>query len=185
MGLLNSNMQQSMHMKIIGVIILNTIEIERKIDLYLSRYFCSDSLKQQEFSNRFLFHERITLDFKKEIFLSILKSKNRLFLTENPLFASLLDKLPQHRNRFAHLEAISAIELAAIIQNQTRVQDGMDLENTLKSIDRESIIYKRFKNGTPSYIGYTYEKVRKLELSMYGLMDLLDELNYVEPPTDQ
>jgi len=140
--------------ELISNVILDTIKVEQQMDAIIAEYFCSDKQKADEFSNMILFHERITFEFKKDIICNILNNNYKHFLKEHPTFLSLINKIPEHRNRFAHLINLNNVERDEMIASKGKIWSGLNPEVELKNPTIELIIFKRYKNGKPKYIGY-------------------------------
>ena len=154
----------------IGSIITTTITVEKGMDRLLSQHFCADKLKGQEFSNMILFHERITFDFKKEILTAIIKKHHNWLYDKFPLFNKYLSEIPEHRNRFAHLELVgyrNSKEIDLLRENNIPVLNGMDQQKKLNISDEIQVIFKKYKNGNERYIGYD-------EIGLLQMMSNLD-----------
>ncbi len=67
-----------------GQILGLTVRIERKINDYLSSYFCDTFKKKNQINELLFFTEKISLDMKRQMFVSLLKATN-LFTLSNTL----------------------------------------------------------------------------------------------------
>ncbi len=90
--------------KLRGILLEATIEIERKMDRFLSNYFCKDEITSNELLEFLWMSERVTLGSKKDILFYVLDAHYKDFLKAFPEFKSSLEDLVPHRNIFAHLE---------------------------------------------------------------------------------
>lgn len=81
-----------------GNLLAATVEIERKMDEYISGYFCDDVKKKSELCEMLLYTERINLDLKTQILDMILGEDTPIGLITN------LRAIVKARNVFAHLE---------------------------------------------------------------------------------
>jgi len=174
---------------IISNLILETIKIEQQIDDILSNYFCQQNAKSEEFCNYILFNERITFEFKKDIICSILNNNYKSFLKNNPDFIPLISKIPEHRNRFAHLININNMERDVMIENKAKIWSGIDPEIELNNPTIELIIFKRFKNGKPRYVGYRrkdFDIIQINTIKVGGMLHYVKSLifDYPVPPVE-
>lgn len=140
-----------------GNFLASTIEIERKIDDYLSTYFCDTLIKKNELCELLLFNERVTLESKKDIFQGLLKFHNKDFLKSNPNFLDDLNNFSKHRNIFAHLEL---------------EEDG----------SQTSITFKRYKAGKMALIVYDIDLINAIGVQAIRINNLIDELLRNMPP---
>jgi hypothetical protein len=172
-----------------GYVITITIEFEKLIDDFLSKHFCYEQNRQDDFKNLILYNERISLDFKRELFTVIIKKEYKDLLTKNSTVLSDLGRLPEHRNRFAHLRKIEEIELQEIKNNKIQVWSGINGDKTLSEINDDTIIFKRYKNGSVKYLGYGQNEIDEMKAQLtniaYFLFDVykvMDErhLNIVD-----
>jgi hypothetical protein len=90
--------------KLRGVLLEATIEVERKMDRFLSNHFCANIERGNELLEFLWMTERITLGAKKEILFYVLDNNYKQFLKNNEEFKTLFENLIPHRNIFAHLE---------------------------------------------------------------------------------
>lgn len=104
-----------------------------------------------------MFTERITLDTKKQIFVSILNQRNKEFTTKHPNFIKTLDKLIPHRNIFAHLEV-------------EKVKDNGDF------------VFKKYKSGKLIPQIYSREKMWNIFMEMTYVNQQLNILIQEMPP---
>jgi hypothetical protein len=158
----------------IGHIIMMANAVERNMDIFLAFHFCADTAKRNEFSNKILFHERISFEFKKEILISVVKEHYNWIVKQHPDFLSTLSAIPEHRNRFAHLDLIgygSHIEITTLADNNIPVWDALDQEKKLDTSDPYQLIFKKYKNGKLRYIGYSFIGLTKLRS---GIMDVIE-----------
>lgn len=146
-----------------GLVLDATIDIERSIDDYLSRYFCADEKKANELKEMLWFTERINLSGKKDIFFMLIKRDEKDFIEKNPKFMDKLDKLIPHRNIFAHRS----------IDYSESILDKPKVEVAFKRYDSEG----KMKSKT-----YTVEDVQNLTNDIKDVTKLLDELNSAKPP---
>lgn len=147
-----------------GKILSDTVEIERKVDNFLSLYFCSTDEKKNELCELLLFTERITFDIKKQMMYAILQNHYKPFLIENPDLIAGLEELIPHRNIFAHLE----------VDKEESFVDG-ESEN-------QKVVFKRYKGGKNKPITYTIKDVTKIGGNMGKISKLMDYLVTAMPP---
>lgn len=145
-----------------GYILSMTVQIERKIDNYLSNYFCASLKKKNQINELLFFTERITLDMKRQVFVSILKSNNSDYLKANPDFLKKLEDVIPHRNIFAHLEACSIHEL-------TRE-------------DRKKLVFKKYSNGLLKRKRYEQKDISDLQIDLMYIDFSLDIILQELPP---
>ena len=169
------------HLMMKGYILYATIEIERKIDEILSLYFCNTQTKQDEIKELIFYHERITFDFKRELFSIVSKRYYTDWLKEHPTVLKNLEAIAPHRNRFAHLEMIEGKELSNILFNPALILQP-DLTKPLKNSNADTLVYKRFRNGKIQYIGYNTLEIARIEIQMNGISDALSKLKNTVAP---
>jgi len=159
-----------------GYVITITIEFEKLIDDFLCKHFCFETNRQEDLKNLVLYNERITLDFKRELFTIIIKNEYKNLLTKDSTILSDLGRLPEHRNRFAHLKKIDGEELKRIKNDNIQVWSGINGDKPIHDINDETIIFKRYKNGIVKYLGYGQTEIddmkQQLTNIVYFLMDV-------------
>jgi hypothetical protein len=148
--------------KMRGIILGGTIEVERLIDQYLAKYFCPTFEKVNELMELLLCTDRVALDAKRQIFVVILKKHNTDFLLKNPTFLKRLDDLIPHRNIFAHAE---------LMTNHENVEQH-----------KEKISFKRYANGKVITREYTQKVILALEKDMLFLQRKIIMLLQEMPP---
>ncbi|MEO6849307.1 MAG: hypothetical protein ABI166_01705 [Mucilaginibacter sp.] len=176
----------------IGNIVTRTISIEKYMDKILSIHFCESENKRDEFSSMILFNERITFDFKKNILSILLKKHYNNILINNPNLLKLLSDVPEHRNRFAHLETVGyshSNQITSIIESKTPVYNGLNQDKMLDMATPYYIIFKSYKNGNPKYIGYSLNDLielgnQSMEL-LKGFKELFLLVSKSDLPTEQ
>jgi hypothetical protein len=139
-----------------GLVLDATIDIERKIDDYLSSYFCNDEIKGNELKEMLWFTERIALGGKKDIFFILIKRNKKDFLVKYPDFIDKLDKLIPHRNIFAH----RSIDYSESILDKPHVE----------------VVFKRYDSGKSKPKTYTVEDVQNLTNDIKEVLKCMDEL---------
>jgi len=145
-----------------GYILFMTVQIERKIDNYLSTHFCASSKKKNQINELIFFTERITLDMKRQVFVSLLKANESPFLKENPDFLKVLENIVPHRNIFAHLETYSLRELS------------WD--------DRKKLVFKKYSNGELRPKRYEQKDISDLQTDLMYIDFSLDLILQELPP---
>lgn len=157
-----------------------TISIEKIIDEIISFYFCDNLDRSHDFKNLILFHERITLDFKKETIASIVKKENfkDLFKQSKDILTDL-SKVPEHRNRFAHLERLTNDDIKIIIDEKTQVWSAVDVDKTVKDLENVFVVFKRYKNGSLKYIGYGEYELYSLTTIQQRVVTFLKSVNEI------
>jgi hypothetical protein len=86
-----------------GHFLQRSIELEMRINLFLSRYFGrTEELKDDLFYHLFITN-RITFDAKVELFTIIIENYHPEFKIDNPNYLKNLKEIIEHRNNFAHL----------------------------------------------------------------------------------
>ena len=58
-----------------SIFLHSMIQLERKMDIFISIYFCKDSIRRREMCELLLFTEKITLDNKRMIFNNIIQNR--------------------------------------------------------------------------------------------------------------
>ncbi|SDG84202.1 hypothetical protein [Mucilaginibacter gossypii] len=145
-----------------GYVIVITIELEKFLDDFLSKHFCFQINRQEEFKNLILYNERITLDFKRELFTLILKNEYKDILKTHPTVITDLGRLPEHRNRFAHLKKVGILEIKELITRKTQVWSGINGDKTIV-VTENTIIFKRYKNGSVKFLGYGENEIQEMK----------------------
>ena len=85
-----------------GIVIEGCIMIERKIDYYLSKYYCEDNERRLELSD--LFTQYLNLEFKRALYMRILNKNHN---EEIELYSKELkgiENMMVERNVLAHME---------------------------------------------------------------------------------
>ena len=159
-----------------GRVITITIQLERIIDKFLSEYFCYGDKQKDDFKSLILFNERITLDFKKELMTIILKKNYTQLLDKNPTILSDLSRLPEHRNRFAHLEKVKGKEMNEVIKNKIQVWSAINGDKTIADVSEDTIVFKRYKNGAVKYLGYGKYELDEMKNQLRNIADFLIEV---------
>lgn len=85
-----------------GMIINQTIMLERAIDEYLCLHFCKTQEQRTELMDLVFGTERMTFDLKKQIFKIISSRYHPNFSKENPIIHSDIKIIVETRNIFAH-----------------------------------------------------------------------------------
>lgn len=120
-----------------GVIINETIMLERIIDEIMCRHFCEYIQKADELMT-FVFGSRMTFDNKIQVFKLITQIHNPKFLEDNPTIINDIIKVNQERNVFAHYW----------------LKTGSDLSELLKE---NKTVFIKFKNDN-DYVIYDEDK---------------------------
>jgi hypothetical protein len=171
------------HLMMKGYVLYATIEIERKIDDLLSLYFCNTEVKQNEIKEFIFYHERVTFDFKRELFNLLAKKYYVDWIEKQPDILRTLENITPHRNRFAHLEVSEGKELTEILAKPQLILQP-DLTKMLSGSDKNTLVYKRYKNGKLQYIGYDTLEISRIETQVNYVSKALDNLrNTVAPNT--
>jgi hypothetical protein len=137
-----------------GQILSSTVMIERKIDEYLSTYFCGSISKKNQLNELLFYTEKIALDMKRQIFVHLLKANNSPYISKNPEFLKYLEELVPHRNIFAHLEVIDI--------------------NDLPVEDRKKMVFKKYSNGLLKPKKYTVDDIVELQKKLFYVDFSLD-----------
>lgn len=85
-----------------GQIINDLIHLERLMDEFLSRHFCSDTEKKKEFFELIIATERMSFSSKIQIFEFIFKKHHATLTTKFPKIFSDIKNLNDERNIVAH-----------------------------------------------------------------------------------
>ncbi|HTI60760.1 hypothetical protein [Mucilaginibacter sp.] len=139
-----------------GLVLDSTVQVERKIDIFLSDYFCDDKLKWAELNEMLWFTERITIGNKKDIFFLILDRHFKDYKSRNPKLVETLENIIPHRNIFAHLE----IDLSEETVHKTGIE----------------ISFKKYKAGKINIQRYSMAEIQKLFDDFNFVNNCLDEL---------
>lgn len=139
--------------RIRGAIISHTVLLERNMDLFISRYFCSTKDKVLELME-LLVSERIDLSKKTETFIQILIKEclcyGEDFNKKYPRIKTDLKEIYETRNAFAHKLTITPIK---------------------SDIGKHVIILKEFKNKT-EVLSYNPDDIDKMlaKINKYSVM---------------
>jgi hypothetical protein len=145
-----------------GDILAATVQIERKIDNYLSTYFCGSAKKKNQLDELLFYTEKISLDMKRQIFVNLLKSNNSVFLKENRIFLKTLESIIPHRNVFAHLEVMNIYDLPRE--------------------DRKNLVFKKYSDGALKPKKYTIDTIVDILVDMEYVNFSLDVILQELPP---
>jgi hypothetical protein len=128
-----------------GLVINQTIYIERLMDIYVSEYFTEDIVKQHELQELILGDRRMTYGSKYEVFHYLINTyKNDFIKTNFPNLLRDMKEISELRNEIAHL-----------------VLDTSPIG--LEFLDKNVIVLIRFRNeGVRIY--YNEEKVDYIKL---------------------
>jgi len=137
-----------------GIIIANTIEVERKMDDFLSNHFCATIERKNELCELLFFTERITFEMKKTMVFALLKDHYKKFKSEHKPFVQNLQDITPYRNVFAHYE----IEL-----------DKCESIDTPLGTKISTLVFKKYKSG----------KYKPAKYSITELNELSEKMNYV------
>jgi len=144
-----------------GSILDGIIDIERKMDDYLSSYFCSTLIKKNQLNELLFFTERISLDVKRQIFIKIIPLDKPEFLKENSRFLKKFEGLVPHRNIMAHLELFEIEEL-----------DDEKL--------KQCLVFKKYKDGKITPKVYDEKSLNQIKNDIVYVhsrfLDLLQEV---------
>lgn len=135
-----------------GIVLDGVIDIERKIDDYLSTYFCNSLLTKNELNELLFFSEKLTPDMKRQIFVALLIRHNSDFITDYPSFLPFLERVIPHKHTFSHLQ--------------------LDADQSSK---KEGLAFKKFSNGKLRLQEYTGNEITELRTQMQ-LCDLCLDL---------
>ncbi len=120
-----------------GVIISQTIQLERLIDEFIARYFIPGSKKKLELME-LLISDRMSFNDKADVFIHLLKKKCEIlgkdFKAEFPRIAKDFQEIAKDRNRFAH-------DMSALPSSEDEYYQA-------------SIILVPFKNGAQKKLYY-------------------------------
>lgn len=141
-----------------GIVLDSTVSIERRIDEYLSDYFCKNNVIGNELKEMLWYTERITLGGKKDIFFMLIKRDHKEFLKSHPKFITTLEEIIPHRNIFAHLEVDLLTEQ---IHNESNYVQ---------------IAFKKYKNGKLTPQKYRKEDIEKLAADFAEIETCIEEL---------
>lgn len=147
-----------------GTILTGTITIERKMDEFLSSYFCANKKKKNELCELLFFTERISFDIKRQILQVILSSHYGDFLKKYPDFFSRLESIVPHRNIFAHLEADKINSI------------------TTGEEEKQTVVFKRYKSGKNKPQTYTMKEIGELSASLVAMDFYFEFLLTAMPP---
>lgn len=89
-------------MMVRGGLINDTIFLEKVIDEWLSKYFCSNKVRKNELFEMVFCNDRLTYNSKIQVFHEIVKNHCKSFNRQNPKLINDLEDIGRHRNIFAH-----------------------------------------------------------------------------------
>ena len=105
-----------------GVIINQTIMLERIIDDIIANYFCGQTKKKMELLELIISTNRMIFENKMQILKFILKNNNPTFLKENEKAVSdILNIIIPERNIFAHYWLETSKKLTDYLKDQKTV----------------------------------------------------------------
>jgi hypothetical protein len=85
-----------------GMILNQTIMLERAIDEYLCLHFCQTKIKRTELMDLIFGTERMSFDIKRNIFKILSNRYHTDFIKDNPTINSDIKQIVETRNIFAH-----------------------------------------------------------------------------------
>jgi hypothetical protein len=153
-----------------GIIIAGTIEVERKMDDFLSSHFCASIDRKNELCELLFFTERITFELKKQMVFALLDTDlYKGFKKQNDNFVQNLEDITPYRNVLAHLE----IEI-----------DKCESIDTPLGTEITKLVFKRFKNGKYKPAVYPIQELNnlseKMALTIIGFNTLITTI----PPSE-
>lgn len=94
-----------------GIIIDSAVLIEALIEQIISNHFCYDQIKENEFTHIFMGKESVTLSFKREVLIYIIKNHHPAVFKKNPKLFDDLELIIKYRNMAAHRKFMPAREI--------------------------------------------------------------------------
>ena len=146
--------QNSIHLR--GTVLNETVDVERKIDDYLSNYFCKNELIGNELKEMLWNTERTTLGSKKDILFILLNRYEKTLLKEHPTFIDTLERIIPHRNIFAHL--------------------SVDYSNDVLERENVEVVFKKYNKGKLDPKVYKKEDLIKFKSDFKTINIFLDIL---------
>lgn len=139
-----------------GIIINETIYLERLIDEYLCRYFCPDEKKRTDLLQLLMATERITLFNKIGLLKYLMERDNKPFCAKNKGIFTDLQTIAEERNLFAHNLLDTSL-------------------NGYKAYKKGKIIIIKFKNDVKP-IEYDIYKIEKTVKQILKYVDVMQDL---------
>lgn len=139
-----------------GSILNEVVYLERLMDEYLCRHFCSDKSKRLDLLSFLMATDRITFDNKRGILKILMERDNKPFVLNNKSIFSDLETIMKERNFLAHTLFDSSL-------------DGYNsfLKNEFKFI--------RFKNSIERSV-YNDTKMKNISRLIAKYIDIFTEL---------
>jgi hypothetical protein len=105
-----------------GLVINETIFLERAIDDFISSYFCQDSDKKRELMELIIYTNRMIFENKVQVLKFLLERHNPDVLKSSPTFINdILQKIIPERNIFAHYWLVTSTELTDYLKENKTV----------------------------------------------------------------
>jgi hypothetical protein len=126
-----------------GIIVNETILLERLIDYYIADHFCKDDEKRAELMETIICTNRMIFENKIQVLKFLLEKHNKKVIDEHPkMIKDILEIIIPERNIFAHYWLVTTEEISGwVTTNKT--------------------VFIKYKNAT-EYIEYDTEKVSKI-----------------------
>jgi hypothetical protein len=139
-----------------GLIINETIYLERLIDEFLGRHFCPDPAKRVELFELILGNERINFESKRQILQFVLEKHHKKLVDENKSIFSDLKKIIDERNFLAHQLLDSS-------------------EEAFDKLKEGKIGFVKFRNSTEK-VWYDDPKLNKIRQSISDYIKLFTDI---------
>ena len=128
-----------------GIIIDETITLERIIDEYISKYYCSNEESSKELMEMLLCTNKITFENKMQIFKVIIDKKKDDFNSRYPTFISdILHKIIPQRNIFAHYWLDTREHLTEFLVDRKTV--FIKYKNQTEYIEYDQFLFDKLTN---------------------------------------
>ena len=156
-----------------GNFLHRVIELETFIDAYIAQHFASDDTKLEEIFCLML-SPRISLENKKQVFVYLVDKYNPEFKREHKKYSSILTKIIEWRNVFAHYpiditdEAVKTFEEKKLITFIKHKNSDDNLEKVMTLVN---------------HLILTNEQVINFTKVIYDMRDAISKIvNLQQPP---
>jgi len=147
-----------------GKIINQAALLESVMDIYISRHFSKEPIRQLEMIELILSSSRITFENKRQVFKFLVDKYEPEFAKRNKSYANDLDTLNRQRNIFAHYPLNVAIEANELFEKH------------------RTISFIKFKNATALEI-YNEKKIDQYLKLFNKMITQIIELIEKQPDT--
>jgi hypothetical protein len=145
-----------------GLIINETIMLERLIDDFIIEHFCKDQEKQKELRELIIATNRMIFENKIQVLKVLLERHHKYVLEANPkLTSEILEKIIPERNVFAHYWLVTSAEIVEYLKEGKTV-------------------FVKFKNTT-EHLQYDDDKVREIMMLIAKYIKVFMTLQNSQP----